>query len=81
MKEVYAFPYIEDVPSVVEGNVQFITDLKFQSDNLSENVHDVSLEDKSSVKDDKTFDLFGIFKEEQPTLDMCIDSNSTIKFV
>ena len=47
VKEVCAFPRVEDVFNVVEEKVQFIIDLRFQSDNLFENVHDVSLEDKS----------------------------------
>ena len=56
--------------------VQFIIDLRFQSDN------GVSLEDKISVEDDEIFDLFGIFdEEEQPTLDLCIEPNNTIEDV
>ena len=56
--------------------VQFIIDLRFQSNN------DISLEDKISVEDDEIFYLFGIFdEEEQPTLDLRIEPNSTIEDV
>ena len=72
MKEVCTFPHVEDVPNVAEEKVQFIIDLRFQSDNLFENVHDVSLEDKSEnlhdvnledktcVEDDEIFYLSGM---------------------
>ena len=74
MKEVCASPHIEDVPKILDENVQFIINLKFQYDNMCENVHNVSLEDKTSIEDDEMFYLFGIFKEEeQPTLDLQID--------
>ena len=36
-----------------EEKVQLIIYLKFQYNNLYENVHDVSLEDKISVEDDE----------------------------
>ena len=61
IKEVFASPYVEDVPNVVEEKIQFIIDLKFQCDNLYENVHDVSLEDKTNVKDDDVIDLSKFF--------------------
>ncbi len=58
-----------------------IIDLKSQSENLCKNVHDVSLEDKSSVEDDQS-DLSEIFKKDiQPTLGLSIESNNTIKVV
>lgn len=44
-------------------------------------MHEVSLEDKTSVKDDES-DLSEIFKEDiQPTLGLAIESNNTIKVV
>ena len=42
VKEVCTSPYVEDVPNVAEGKIQFIINLKFQSNILCENVHDVS---------------------------------------
>lgn len=58
-----------------------IIDLKSQSENLCKNVHDVSLEDKSSVEDDQS-DLSEIFKKDiQLTLGLSIESNNTIKVV
>ena len=70
------------MPNIVEENVQFIIDLKFQSDKLSENVHDVYLEEKTSVEDDEIIDLSKFFKEdEQPHLDLSIDPNNTTKVV
>lgn len=89
-------PFIEEEDSceIPQENVQFIIDLKFQTGNLCENVHDVSLEDKSknlhdvsledktSVEDDEFFNLSGIFDEvEQPTLDFYIEPNNTIEDV
>ena len=72
----------EDLRKMSEENIQFIIDLKFQSNNLCENVHDVSLEDKTSVEDDEIFYLSGIFDEvEQPTLNFCIEPNSMIEDV
>ncbi|KAH9718181.1 retrovirus-related pol polyprotein from transposon RE1 [Citrus sinensis] len=66
----------------LEENVQFIIDLKFQSDKLSENVHDVYLEEKTSVEDDEIIDLSEFFKEdEQPHLDLSIKPNNTTKVV
>ena len=65
-----------------EENIQFISDLKFQSNNLCKNVHDVSLEDKTNVEDDEIFYLSRIFDEvEQPTLNFYIEPNSTIEDV
>lgn len=64
IKEVCTFPHDEDVPNTAEENVQFITNLKFQSDNLCENVDDGSLEDKTNVKDYKIINLSKISKEE-----------------
>lgn len=55
----------------------FFIDLKFQSNNLCENVHDVSWENKTSVEDDEIFDISESFKEDQPTFDLHIKSNST----
>ena len=70
------------MPNIVEENVQFIIDLKFQSDKLSENVHDVYLEEKTSVEDDEIIDLSEFFKEdEQPHLDLSIKPNNTTKVV
>lgn len=37
--------------------VKFIIYLKFQFDNLCENVHDFSLEDKTNIEDDEAIDL------------------------
>ena len=51
-----------------EEEVKFFIDLKFQSDNLCANVHDVSWENKTSVEDDEIFDISENFKEDQPTL-------------
>ena len=53
------------MPNVAEEKVQFIIDLKFQFDNLCANVHDVSLEDKTNVKDDEVIDLSKFFKKDE----------------
>ena len=44
-------------------------------------MHDISLEDKINIKDDDVIDLSGIFKEEEPTLDLCLEPNKTFKVV
>lgn len=68
--------------NVTEKKVQFIIDLKFQHNNLCDNVHDVSLEDKTSIKDDEIIESYEIFKEEvQPTLNLRIKPNSRIEVV
>ena len=70
------------MPNIVKENVQFIIDLKFQSDKLFENVHDVYLEEKTSVEDDEIIDLFDFFKEdEKPHLDLSIETNNITKVV
>lgn len=40
-------------------------------------MHDVSWENKTSVEDDEIFDISESFKEDQPTFDLHIQSNST----
>ena len=45
-------------------------------------MHDISLSDKTSIEDDDVIDLFEIFnEEEQPTLDLSIEANSTMEVV
>lgn len=51
----------EDSHELPEENVQFIIDLRFQSDKLFENVRDVSLEEKISAEDNDIIDLFDNF--------------------
>ena len=59
-----------------------IIDLKFWSDNLCENVHNISLEDKKRIENDEIIDLSETFEVEvQPTLDLSIKPNGTIKVV
>ena len=69
-------------PIIVEEDLfetQFIIDLKLQFDNFCENVHDFTLEDKTSVEDNEVIDLFEFSKEDkQPPLDLSIESNNTI---
>ena len=72
----------KDLHEMQEEKVQFIIDLKFQYDNLCENVHIISLEDKTSVEVDEVIDLYDIFKEEeQPTLNLRIKPNKRIEVV
>ena len=73
-------PILDDENSLrmPKDEIQFIIDLKFQSNNLCENVHDVSLED--NVEDDETIDLSKIFKEEvQPTHNLSIKPSRVIE--
>lgn len=60
-------PIVEkkDSLKMPKDEVQFLIDLKFQSNNLCKNVYNVSLEDKTSIEDDEVFDLSKIFKEEK----------------
>lgn len=46
---------------------------------MHKNAHDVSLEDKTRIEDEKIIDLFEIFKEVQPILDLIIAPISTIE--
>ena len=72
----------KDSLEMPKNEVLFFIDLKFQFDNLCEKMHDVFLEDKTSIEDDEVIDLSKVFKEEvQPTLDLNIESNSVIEFV
>ena len=57
----------EDSREMSEENVQFIIDLKFQPDNLCQNMHDVSLDNKIIIEDDDVIDLFEIFNEKGTT--------------
>lgn len=72
----------EDSLEMPKDEVRFFIDLKFWPNNLCENVHDVSLKDKTSVEDDMIIDLFEVFKEEvQHNLNLSIEANSMIEFV
>ena len=45
-------------------------------------MHDISLQDKTSVENEEIIDLFEMFKEEVvPTLDLSIEPNSTTNVV
>ena len=80
MKVIYVFPHVEDVSNIAEEKVHFIIDLRFQSDNLCENVHDVFFEDKSEnlqmfpwrtgqvLKMIRFLISLIFYEEEQPTL-------------
>lgn len=60
----------EDSREMSEEKVQFVFDWKFQPNNLCQNMHDVSLDNKISIDDDDVVDLYEIFNEkEQPTLE------------
>ena len=65
-----------------EKKVQFIINLRFQSDKLFENMLDVSFEEKTSIEDDDIIYLSDIFKEYiQPTLNLSSEPTSTIEVV
>ena len=83
MKEVCTSPHVEDLPNVAKKNKK-ITDLKFQSNGLCENVHDVSLEDKTNVEHDEIIEnVHVVFLEDKTSVedDEIIDLSKTFKEV